>query len=118
VIRVPAVTAQHTARVSSLRAILNATEAVDSYCVDYLDAEGAVDVAALMGERVDHVMRTLAELDAIVAASDELAESGEITADAHLFAVTVRRARTLAQAIREAVAHPAVFGNAHEAVGQ
>ena len=43
-IRVPLVTVQHTARVASLRAIVDATEAVDSYCVDYLDAEGAVDL--------------------------------------------------------------------------
>jgi hypothetical protein len=97
------ITVQHTARVASLRAILDATEAVDSYCVDYLTTEGVVDRDALGAERVDHVMRTLSELDAIVSASDELAETNTLTADAHLLAVTVRRARELAAAIREAV---------------
>jgi hypothetical protein len=103
VIRVPAVTVQHTARVSSLRAIVDATEAVDSYCVDYLTPEGVVDRDSLGSERVDHVRRTLAELDSIVAASDELAATNTLTADAHLFAVTVHRARSLAEAIREAL---------------
>jgi len=103
VIRVPLVTVQHTARVASLRAIVDATEAVDSYCVDYLDAEGAVDLEYLGTERVEHVRRTLAELDGIVSASDELAATNTITADAHLFAVTVHRARSLAAAIREAL---------------
>lgn len=100
---IPAVTAQHTARVASLRAILDATEAVDSYCVDYLTSEGVVDRDYLGSERVDHVTRTLAELDGIVTASAELAESNGVTADGHLFAVTVRRARSLADAIREAI---------------
>lgn len=106
-IAVPAVTAQHTARVASLRAILDAAEAVDSYCVDYLAADPEtgllhVDRDALGRERVDHVMRTLAELDAIVTNAAEVAPH-EIVGDAHLLAVTVRRARGLAAAIREAV---------------
>jgi hypothetical protein len=104
------VTAQHTARVASLRAILDATEAVDSYCVDYLTAADngsrVIDLDALGRERVDHVQRTLAELDAIVAASAELAQSGATVADAELFAGTVRRAHMLADAIREAMGQP------------
>jgi hypothetical protein len=104
------VTVQHTARVASLRAILDATEAVDSYCVDYLTAgdDGSliVDRDALGRERIDHVQRTLAELDAIVSASAEIAESGAVTADAELFAVTVRRAHMLSDAIREAMGQP------------
>lgn len=96
-------TAQHRAYVLSLRAILDATEAVDSYCVDYLTAEGTIDREALGMERVDHVSRTLAELDGIVSSSDELARTGEVCADPQLLAVTVRRARQLAAAIRQAV---------------
>ena len=104
-IAVPTITVQHTARVASLRAILDATEAVDSYCVDYLTPEGVIDLDALGRERFDHVRRTVAELDAIVSAQAELAATNTLTADAHLFAITVHRARTLAAAIREAVAH-------------
>lgn len=106
-LNVPAVTAQHTARVASLRAILDATEAVDSYCVDYLAADPTtgllhVDREALGRERVDHVTRTLAELDAIVENAAAVAPH-EVVGDPNLLAVTVRRARDLAAAIREAV---------------
>lgn len=113
-IAVTPITVQHTARVASLRAILNATEAVDSYCVDYLTDGGIVDLEALGYERVDHVRRTVAELDAIVAASDEIAAQNMLTADQHLFAVTVNRARALAAAIREAMAHLAAADNTDE----
>lgn len=97
------ITVQHTAYVQSLRAILDAAEAVDSYCVDYLTGEGTVDREALGMERIDHVSRTLAELDGIVSSSDELARTGEVAADAQLLGVTVRRARQLAAAIRQAI---------------
>jgi hypothetical protein len=96
-------TAQHRAYVLSLRAILDATEAVDSYCVDYLTAEGTVDRESLGMERVDHVSRTLAELDGIVSGSDALAQTGDVCADPKLLAFTVRRARQLAAAIRQAI---------------
>jgi len=104
------VTAQHTARVASLRAILDATEAVDSYCVDYLisgDGGGlVVDRESFQRERLADLLRVLAELDGIVTASREIAESGAVTADAQLFASTVTRARLLAAAIREAMGYP------------
>ena len=105
-IALPPVTVQHTARVASLRAILNATEAVDSYAVDYLTPEGIIDADSFSRERVGDLTRVLAELDSIVAASAEIAESGAVTADAELFAVTVRRAHMLADAIREAMGQP------------
>ena len=75
------VTVQHTARVASLRAILNATEAVDSYAVDYLTPEGTIDADSFSRERVGDLARVLAELDSIVSASDEIAQSGAVTAD-------------------------------------
>lgn len=105
-ITLPPVTAQHTARVASLRAIVNAAEAVDSYCVDYLTPEGIIDADSFARERVGDLTRTLAELDGITSASDELAQSGATVADAELFAVVVRRARMLADAIREAMGQP------------
>lgn len=105
-ISLPPVTVQHTARVASLRAILNATEAVDSYCVDYLTPEGIIDADSFSRERIGDLRRTLAELDGIVSASAEIAQSGAVTADAELFAVTVRRAHMLGDAIREAMGEP------------
>lgn len=82
-----------------MRTALDAIELVDSYCVDYLNAEGIVDRDALGRERVDHVMRTLAELDGVA----EL-ELDSAFVPRTVLQYTSATARCLAAAIREALA--------------
>lgn len=100
---------QHRAAVASLRFIVDATETVDSYTTDYTTpAEGAhnilvIDREFLGRERVSDVLRTLAELDAIVAGELGMVMEA-VTPEAALRADTVTRARDLADAIREALA--------------
>jgi hypothetical protein len=102
---------QHKAAVASLRFIVEATETVDSYTVDYTTAApGAhnilvIDRDFLASERVGDVLRVLAELDAIVSGNWEWALMEAVTPEARLRVDTVERARVLAEAIREALGH-------------
>jgi hypothetical protein len=82
-----------------MRQVAAATEVVESYCTDYLDAEGRVDLESLGHERVDHVMRTLAELDALV---DGLTPDTTYVPRA-VFEYVLRTADELRRAIREAL---------------
>lgn len=102
---------QHKAAVASLRFIVEATETVDSYTVDYTtphpDAHNVliVDRDFLASERVGDVLRVLAELDTIVSGNWEWALMEAVTPEARLRVDTVERARVLAEAIREALGH-------------
>lgn len=95
-------TSDHEAFLAVCRLVVNQTETVDSYYVDYtLSDPGAlyVDRDYLGRERVDHVLRTLAELD-------EITRQGAAGGDSeigHLSRATVERASYLAAAIREAL---------------
>lgn len=87
---------------TTLRYVVESAELVDSYCVDYIEAGGdTIDRHYLASERVDHVRRTLAELDAVISrgqagvVGDPQARDIQVT--------TVRRAAALAAAIREAL---------------
>lgn len=100
-------TDQRTARLSSLRFILDSAETVDSYCVDFLtvgDFGGIIDREQVEAERIDRLARVLRELDAIVSSLWEYSLMEAVTAEARIGVETVERARALAQAIREAVA--------------
>jgi hypothetical protein len=87
----------------SLRYVVESAELVDSYCVDYTEAGAdTLDLRYLASERIDHVRRTLAELDAVISrgqtglTGDPQARDIQVT--------TTRRAAALAAAIREALA--------------
>lgn len=106
-------TEQQRTAIAALRFIVDTAETVESYMVDYTTpAEGAhnilvVDRDFLGRERVADVLRVLAELDAIVQGGWEWSLMEAVTPEAALRADTVERARVLADAIREALGHPA-----------
>jgi hypothetical protein len=91
-------TSDHEGFLAVCRLVVNQAETVDSYYVDYTDPSGLhIDAEYLGRERVDHVLRTLAELD-------EITRQGGAGGDSeigHLSRVTVERASYLAAAIRE-----------------
>lgn len=95
---------QRAARLSSLRFILDSAETVDESCVNYLAADGSVDMEQIACNSVSNLVRDLAELDAIVSSMWEYPLMEAVTSEARLGTETVERARALAQAIREAVA--------------
>lgn len=103
---VPLVDPSREPLLSALAFTVAATETVDSYCVDYLlHDSSALDVENLLRERVDHVTRTLTELDEIVRVSlDHASIESSAPAVAVLLGDTVARARSLALAIRGALA--------------
>lgn len=90
------------AGLQGLRQVAEATEVVESYCTDYLTPEGVVDLDALGRERVDHVMRTLAELDALV---DIKPDTTFVSRP--VFEYVLRTADELRRAIREALTQKA-----------
>lgn len=102
-ILVPLVTDEHDRQLAALKFTVDSTEAVDSYCTDYL-ASGlsTVDPEVIGRERLDDLRRVLAELDAIVRSSWEVALMDASSVDARLLGATVERARNLAAALREA----------------
>lgn len=98
---------QRAARLAALRFIIESAETVDTYCADYLivgELGGTIDREQVEADRVDHLARVLAELDAIVSSLWEYPLMEAVTTEARFGAETVERARTLAQAIRECIA--------------
>lgn len=103
-ILVPLVTDEHDLQLAALKFTVDSTEAVDSYCTDYLiSGMSTIDTEVLGRERIDDIRRVLSELDAIVKSSWEVALMDSTSANARVLGATVERARNLAAAIREAL---------------
>jgi hypothetical protein len=97
--------AAETALLHVLRYVVDSAELVDSYCVDYTEpggtGTGPIDLRYLASEKIDHVRRTLAELDAVIQRGQTGIVGDPIARDIQV--TTVRRAASLASAIREAL---------------